>query len=215
MWIKICGISDPETAGAVAACQPDAIGLNFHPPSPRCVDPHAAQTIVAELPPGVEPIGVFVNRSRQEILQIAQQVGLQTVQLHGDEPASLCRDLQAANLDVIRAFRVGDEGLAEVAEYLSELKTLRVELRACLIDARVAGAYGGTGHTAPWELLSRDWQCDWPPLILAGGLTPDNVRSAIKVTGCWGIDTASGVESSPGKQNLEKVREFIRQGRLG
>lgn len=215
MWIKICGITDPSLARAVAACGPDAIGLNFFARSPRCISLGRAAQIVAELPDSVEPIGLFVNHSTAEILRNARTLGLRTVQLHGDEPAAVAAELEQAGLEIIRAFRVGGEGLAPVAAALAELRSLRVELRACLIDARVEGSYGGTGHRAPWEILSADWRCEWPPLVLAGGLRPENVAEAIATVGPWGVDTASGVEAAPGQQDLDAVRAFIQAARRG
>ena len=213
MWIKICGLTEPALARDVAACGPDAIGLNFFERSPRCISLERAEQIVAELPDAVEPIGLFVNHPAAVILQHARALGLQTVQLHGDEPAAVAAELEQAGLQIIRAFRVGDEGLTTVAADLAELQSLGVELHACLIDARVAGSYGGTGHRAPWETLAAGWQCRWPPLILAGGLRPENVAAAIAAVGPWGVDTASGVEAAPGQQDLNAVRAFIQAAR--
>lgn len=208
MWTKICGIRDVPTALLAAEAGADAVGLNFYRASPRCVDPDVAATIVRSLPPTVEPIGLFVNAQLSEILTTATTCGLRTLQLHGDEPPELLAELRSYRL--IRAYRVGDEGLAALDADLLRLRALEVPLWACLVDARVDGAYGGTGRTAPWELLAREWPAaERPPLILAGGLTPDNVAAAVSVCRPWGVDVAGGVEVSPGVKDPAAVRKFV------
>ncbi|MCA9090561.1 MAG: phosphoribosylanthranilate isomerase [Planctomycetaceae bacterium] len=209
MWAKICGVTDPALARKIAQAGPSAIGLNFYRPSPRCVAVDVAAQIARALPAHVEPIGVFVNHSVDDVLDIARTVGLRTVQLHGDEEPAQAAEVADAGLQIIRAFRVDDSGLGDLEQELEQYRDLRVELRGCLVDAKVAGSYGGTGHAAPWKLLAAQWRCDWPPLILAGGLRPENVRAAIDAVRPWGVDTASGVEASPGRQDLEKVRQFL------
>jgi phosphoribosylanthranilate isomerase len=214
MWIKICGIRDAETAAAVAALGVDAIGLNFFDRSPRVVSLDVAARVAADLPPSVEPVGVFVNHAAREVQDIARRVGLRTVQLHGDEPVETLTEL-AAEFRVIRVFRVGDEGLAGVESYLGACRQAGAMPFACLVDAKVAGHYGGTGRTAPWEILHREWRTgEWPPLILAGGLRGDNVAEAIQHVNPWGVDVAGGVESSHGVKDIERVREFVRAARL-
>ena len=212
MWIKICGIRDRETAGAVACCAPDAIGLNFFRGSPRCVAVDAAAQIVRGLPASIEPVGVFVNHSHSEVVDICRVCSLATIQLHGDEsPEFLARLPQ---FRVIRAYRIGPEGLDGVAADLERCAALGVRPAACLIDARVPGTYGGTGRTAPWDVLAVGWRGGaWPPLLLAGGLTPDNVAEAIASTHPWGVDVASGVESAPGVKDLARVAWFVQAAR--
>ena len=128
-----------------------------------------------------------------------------------------CRPLEPVSrpgVKLIRAFRIGEEDLAAVAEYLEGCREVGVSLEACLIDARVEGKFGGTGRTASWDLLSREYQQDvWPRLILAGGLGPENVADAIHAVRPWGVDVASGVESAPGKKDLQQVRRFIENAR--
>lgn len=209
MWIKICGIRDAETATAVASLGVDAVGLNFFDRSPRVVQPDVAARIVAGLPQSVEPVGVFVNHTIREVQEIASRVGLRTVQLHGDEPVETLAEL-SREFRIIRAFRVGDEGLAEVESYLAACRQTGAMPFACLVDAKVAGHYGGTGRTAPWDVLRRDWRtADWPPLILAGGLHEGNVAEAVQQVNPWGVDVAGGVESSPGVKDISRVREFV------
>jgi phosphoribosylanthranilate isomerase len=212
MWIKICGIRDRATAEGVARFAPDAIGLNFYSRSPRGVTIDAAAEIVRGLPPSIEPVGVFVNHSLSEIVDVCRLCGLATIQLHGDESPEFAARLP--QLRIIRAYRIGPEGLDGVAADLERYATLGVRLAACLIDAQVPGAYGGTGEQAPWDLLADGWRTDlWPPLVLAGGLTPDNVAAAIAVTQPWGVDVASGVELAPGEKDLARVERFVQAAR--
>jgi phosphoribosylanthranilate isomerase len=214
IWTKICGIRDVETALAVAACGPQGIGLNFYDQSPRVVSSDVAKAIVSQLPPAVEPVGVFVNHSVEEITAICRMCRLKTVQLHGDEPPETVAAL--SSFRVIRAFRVGAGGLGEVAHDLDQCRRLGVLPWACLIDARVEGAYGGTGMVAPWELLRREYDFhDWPPLILAGGLHPQNVAEAIRVVQPWGVDVAGGVESTLACKDIPLVRKFVEEAARG
>lgn len=210
VWTKICGLTSVEDARAVASFRPDAIGLNFSPLSKRHVTIDTAREIAAVLPKPVEIVGVFVNHSADEILAIAEAVGLDAIQLHGDETPELARKLSLH--PVIRAMRVGEDGLAPVADELASYAANGITLQACLVDAHVAGTYGGTGKTAPWELL-REWPDEWPPMILAGGLTPDNVSDAVRLVRPFGVDVASGVESRPGVKDLKKVERFLEQSR--
>lgn len=214
IWTKICGIRDIETALAIAECGPQAIGLNFYGRSPRVVSVEVAKTIVSRLPPGVEPVGVFVNHSIEEITTICRTCGLETVQLHGDEPPDVMAAL--SSFRVIRAFRVGEAGLDDVAHYLEACRRLNALPWACLVDARVEGAYGGTGQVAPWDLLRREYNtCDWPPLILAGGLRPENVALAVRTVQPWGVDVAGGVESTVACKDIAMVRKFVEATRMG
>jgi phosphoribosylanthranilate isomerase len=212
VWVKICGIRDVETALVASAAGADALGLNFYRPSPRSTTADVAAEIVRSLPGTVEPVGLFVNSPVDEIRSIAATCGLRTLQLHGDEPAELLAALGEFRL--IRVFRVGPEGLAAVDAELARLESLGVRLFACLVDARVEGAYGGTGRTAPWELLAREWpRRERPRLILAGGLTPGNVAEAIRRCTPWGVDVAGGVEFVPGVKDPGQIREFVKNAR--
>lgn len=212
MWVKICGIRDLPTAAAVAALGPDAIGLNFYAKSPRAVHVEVAAEIVRNLPETVEPVGVFVNHTVDEIFTICDRVGLETAQLHGDESPQILSELQQTrpSLKIIRAHRQGPEGLEELTQYLAQCRQLGVKLSACLVDARADGVYGGSGKTVHWASIAPDRRhADWPPLVLAGGLNAQNVAMAISVVEPWGVDVASGVESAPGVKNLDAVKAFI------
>jgi phosphoribosylanthranilate isomerase len=217
MLVKICGIRDVGTALAAAEAGADAIGLNFYEKSPRAVAPAVAAEIVARLRDqashAAQAVGVFVNHSVSEIRTICETCGLSMIQLHGDEPPEQVVEL-AADFRVVRAFRVGAEGLDSTARYLDACRRQQSLPWACLVDAKVEGQFGGTGHTAPWELLAREYQVgDWPPLILAGGLRPDNVAEAIRVVRPWGVDVAGGVESSVACKDAALVRQFVRNAK--
>ncbi len=214
MWVKICGIRDAATAAAGARFGPDAIGLNFFDASPRCVARDVAATIVRALPEHVEPVGVFVNHRPEVVAEICGQSGINTVQLHGDETPDDLAALVRANdsLKLIRAFRMemGADSLAPLNDYLDRCTQLGVTPVGCLIDAFSRSAYGGTGKAVDWTQLANGYRREsWPPLILAGGLTPANLSQAIDVVHPWGVDVAGGVESSPGVKDLALVERFI------
>jgi phosphoribosylanthranilate isomerase len=206
--VKICGITSVDDARAAAALGADAIGLNFYPPSPRSVSLENAARILRALPPFVEPVGLFVNRPLTEVFAMAAELGALTIQWHGDDP-EVCTSLAHR---FIPAFAVRDrDNLETIRRYLDRCRDLDRLPAAVVVDAHVAGLYGGTGQLAPWELLA-----GFPrevPLILAGGLTPDNVAEAVRVVRPYAVDVASGVESSPGRKDAEKVRRFIDQAR--
>ena len=219
-WIKVCGIRDAAVAQAAVTAGASAVGLNFFAKSPRSVTSEQASQIVAALSASLrlcdsalkaEPIALFVNHSLEEIESLAEQVGLNAIQLHGDETPSFIADIQQRHPDweILKAFRIADS-LQPVAEFIAECDRLTVRLAGCLLDARIDGSFGGTGTVAPWELIAREYdRANWPPLILAGGLTPDNVATAIKTVRPMGVDTASGVESSPGVKDTKLITRFV------
>jgi phosphoribosylanthranilate isomerase len=216
MWVKICGIRDVPTARTVAECRPDAIGLNFHPPSPRFVELNAAKQIAKTIPEEVQTVGVFVNPPLCEIAAAAYGLRLDFAQLHGDESPEFLAEIHESlpMLRLIRAWRMGPEGLDEWSEYFDRCRELGVPIFACLLDARVEGIYGGSGKTVAWDVVAQDFQTEsWPRLILAGGLSPGNIRQAIESVHPWGVDVASGVESSPSVKDCDLVREFIASAR--
>ena len=173
--VKICGITKPDDAFAAAESGADAIGMIFYEGSPRRVDVETAQAIVRVLPPFVARVGVFVNALRAQIDKTVERVGLNTVQLSGDEAPGYVRSIKSA--PVVKAIRIEDfRDIQSASEYLGTCS-------AMLVDAKVEGAYGGTGKTFDWSLASELMREDLP-VIIAGGLTPENVRSAIMASGC-------------------------------
>jgi phosphoribosylanthranilate isomerase len=217
-WTKVCGIRDVATARAAASAGASAIGLNFFAKSPRSITPTVAAQIVAAVDTAAtQPIGLFVNHSQDEIDSIAAQIGVSAIQLHGDESPQFVAELQKRHpgWSILKAFRIGDS-LQPIAEFVTECERLNVRLAGCLLDARVDGSFGGTGVVAPWELIARDYdRTNWPPLILAGGLTPDNVAAAIRTVRPMGVDTASGVESSPGVKDTKLLARFVAEAQHG
>jgi phosphoribosylanthranilate isomerase len=216
MWIKICGIRDLANAERVWGARPDAIGLNFHPGSVRFVEPARAAEIVSRTPPEIEAVGVFVDRTAEEIVAISRTVGLRTVQLHGREPVDLPQRIRALDptLSVVRATWFGPDGLAGLDAHLAACASAGLELRACLVDAYVPGAYGGTGATVAWNDLGPAYASrPRPALILAGGLKPGNVAEAIRVVRPWGVDVAGGVERAAGEKDADLVAAFVQAAR--
>lgn len=216
MWIKICGICNLDAAKIIAEAQPDAIGLNFYEPSPRHVTVETAQQIVALLPKSILPIGLFVNHEQSEILGTVKSLGLSTIQLHGDESPKFLRELlqQKSELKIIKAFRMNENGWQKLENYLEECQQLGVTLFASLLDAYSPQSYGGTGEKISWNQIPIKYRFnDWPPLILAGGLTPENLAEAIQTAQPWGIDVASGVESSPSIKDKTQIKRFLHAAR--
>jgi phosphoribosylanthranilate isomerase len=197
--VKICGVTRLEDALAAARLGADAVGFNFWPRSRRYVAPADAAAIVRRLPPGVATFGVFVDPSRAEVLEALAASGVGVAQLHGDEPPALCAGL---GVPVVKAIRVRDRrDLAGLASYGA---------RAFLLDSASAG-YGGSGATFDWAVAAeaaRD-----VPLLLAGGLTPENVAEAVRTVRPLGVDVASGVEASPGVKDLARMEAFIRRAK--
>jgi phosphoribosylanthranilate isomerase len=203
--VKICGVTTAADATLAAALGADAVGLNFYPQSPRSVDVVAANDILRELPPFVEAVGVFVNEPLRSVFMRIQTLGrIRGVQWHGQD-----RELSDVYpYYLIAAFPVLDaSSLVAIRRYLDTCAAVRMMPSALLLDAHVPGQHGGTGRTAPWELLATFRP--GIPVILAGGLTPENVAEAIRIVRPWGVDVASGVEQSPGQKDAVKMRRFI------
>lgn len=198
--VKICGITNVEDALMAVTAGTDALGFVFYEPSPRSVFPEQAEAIIRALPPFVQTVGLFVNVDIAIVNATSDQCGLDLVQLHGDEPPEYCGQV---NRRVIKAFRVKD------ITSLDPLKNYQVS--GYLLDAWSPAAYGGTGISFNWEMAKVAEK--YNPIILAGGLTPENVRSAVEIVAPYAVDVSSGVEVSPGKKDPDKVREFIRNAK--
>ena len=194
----------------IARAGADAVGLNFYPKSARSITRQRAAEIVDALPGEVVKVGLFVNAAENEVVRAFDELGLDLIQLHGDEPPRFLTGL--GGRPVMRAFRIGSAGLAPIERYMSECRELGCLPRIVLIDAYLKGSYGGTGQTADWSVAKAyppSNVCDSPPLVLAGGLAPDNVGDAIRTVRPTAVDTASGVETMPGVKDSELVSQFV------
>ena len=205
--VKICGITSVDDALVAADAGADAIGLNFYSASPRYCSLETATAIAAAVPAGVCKVGVFVDAGADEIRDAAELIGLDLVQVHGDEPPELLRAIRP--LAAMRAFRVGSD-LSAVGEYLRACHALRCLPRMVLVDAMHGQMVGGTGKTIDWQVLDNNrFELLGIPLVLAGGLNPANVAQAVAIARPWAVDVASGVELSPGKKSPQLVRDFV------
>lgn len=208
MWIKICGLTSPDQACQIAALKPSAVGLNFYRASRRGITPELAREISQQIPADILKVGVFVDQSPADILDITNLVGLDLIQLHGDYTPSDA--LQLGGRPFLWVHRMGHEGLGRLRQSLKELHELNLQPFGCLIDAEVPGHYGGSGHSVDWTRLREEYPCEFPPLILAGGLHADNIQQAIRMVNPWGVDVASGVETN-GVKDVEKCQRFLEQ----
>jgi len=198
--IKVCGLTDPSEARAVAEAGADAIGLVFAKSS-RQIDPDRARKIIEALPPMIQAVGVFVNESPERIEEIIAYCGLDLVQLHGEETPETCRRLAPR---VIKAWRIRDR--ADIQNLMPYMGTVR----GFLLDAWSPKAHGGTGEAFDWSIAVEAKEAiSSLPIVLAGGLRPENVLEAVRQVQPWGVDVSSGVERAPGKKDLEKVTCFI------
>jgi len=206
--VKICGITRPEWARTAAEAGADAVGLIFAE-SPRRVGPEQAAGIIDVLPPWVAPVGVFVDAPPAEVRRLAEGLRLAAVQLHGEEPPETLAEVGPTK--IIKALGVATETDLDAARRWRDAASAAGRLPdAYLVDARVPGGpRGGTGQTADWSLAARMQAEGFEPLILAGGLGPDNAAEAVRAVRPWGVDTSSGTEAAPGEKSPEKVRAFV------
>ena len=211
--IKICGVTRPEDAAHAVACGAEAIGINFFPGSPRFVTEEAAREIVGAVGSRAEIVGVFVNEAPETIVALCGRLGILSVQLHGDEPAGDAFRVPLWRMKAVHADRAADHPAL-----------LAYPCEAFLLDAGGRGAYGGTGRELAWGELGERFPgiagepgpgAARKPWFLAGGLTPSNVERAILAARPYGVDVASGVESSPGRKDPGKVKAFIERAKAG
>ena len=202
MKVKICGITNYEDAAMAVDQGVVALGFNFFPKSRRYIDPEKARRIIRRLPPFVVTVGLFVNVAEPvQVSAVAGAAGVRVLQLHGDETPEYCSGLSEWTL--IKALRIGKSGLQEDIE--------EFPVQAFLLDAKDDTLFGGTGKTFDWDLAKNIRRVR--PIILAGGLTPENVCEAIRVVDPYAVDVCSGVESAPGKKSAQKVMEFMNEVR--
>ena len=211
--IKICGVTRPEDAAHAVACGAEAIGINFFRGSPRFVPEEAAREIVRSVADRAEVVGVFVDEPPEAVVALCGRLGIRRVQLHGDESRGDASRIPLWRMKAVHADRTPD--LPALLAYPCE---------AFLFDAGGKGAYGGTGRELAWGELGERFPgvADAPgpgaarkPWFLAGGLTPSNVERAILAARPFGVDVASGVESSPGRKDPGKVMVFIENAKKG
>lgn len=199
--VKICGITNIDDAMSAVDFGADALGFVFYKHSPRSVSPEKAASIIKDLPPFVQTIGVFVDESPEKIETNVSLTGIGIVQLHGEEPPRACR----MRTRVIKAIRVrGLDSLVPLDKYKSYVS-------AFLLDAYVPDKLGGTGMLFNWDIAVEAKQ--FGKIILAGGLTPDNITSAVKHVRPYSVDVSSGVEFSKGKKDLQKMKLFIERAK--
>ena len=199
--IKICGITELDDALHAVDCGADALGFVFYERSPRAIPPDKAQAIIAKLPPFVTVVGLFVNEDSRIVREVADHCHLDVIQYHGDETPETVRKAPRRS---IRALRIREDATLENLE--------AYPASGLLIDAWVAGAFGGTGVLSNWEIAAEI--AKKRSLVLAGGLTPENVAAAIQAVRPYGVDVSSGVENAPGRKDKKKVAAFIRAAQL-
>jgi len=208
-WVKICGITNLEDAQTAVEAGADALGFVFYEKSPRYVEPKVAREIVAQLPPSLEKVGVFVNQFEDSIWASAADIGLTAVQLHGDNEDPHVADLTATRLPRLKVFvgismqRPAPEGWA--------MTWHPDRVYALLADSGDSSNHGGTGKVFDWQAARAiiEEMARVTRIVVAGGLTPTNVGEAIHILKPWGVDVSSGVEARPGKKDPEKVRAFV------
>ena len=197
--VKICGITRPEQARAAAGVGADAIGLMFYEPSPRFVTRARAAAVCAVLPPLVSIVGVFVNPEPREVEAVVEGLPVDLLQFHGEEPPELCAGTGRPYVKAVRV-RTRDDIVEAAARY--------ADARALLLDAHHDALWGGTGRRFDWNVVPGD---AGHPIILAGGLTPENVADAIRFVRPFAVDVSGGVESAPGEKDPESMERFMKE----
>jgi len=195
--VKVCGVRSFEEAEASLDAGADVLGFNFWPSSPRYIAPHAAREVISKLSPVVSTVGVFVNDVADRITEIAFDLKLTAVQLHGDESPEFCTAL--GSIKTIKAIRVGQDFDLNIIK--------RYPVSMVLLDSHIKGSYGGTGQRFDWRIAIEAKR--FAPIILAGGLNTENVWDAITHVRPAAIDVCSGVEAERGRKDLAKLRRFM------
>ena len=203
--VKICGITNSEDALAACEYGADALGFIFYKKSPRFIELERVKDIIKDLPPFVTTVGVFVDEDADRISEIADAAKLDIIQLHGSEPPEFCNVFKRK---IIKAFKIQEQGARGKGQ---ENEIRRYTVSAYLLDTYKEGVEGGTGETFNWEIAKE--AKGFGRIILAGGLTPENVAEAVETVMPYGVDVSSGVEQKPGKKDLQKVKNFIERAK--
>jgi phosphoribosylanthranilate isomerase len=198
--VKICGITNLVDALAAVDAGADALGFNFYRPSPRFIEPSKACQIIKQLPENILKVGVFVNE--ETVLPLAEEAGIDALQLHGDESPEYCAKLAA--WFVIKALPVSED--------FDSRKSLDYQVGAIMLDARHKSLRGGTGQVIDWSIARRVQELGIR-VFLAGGLSPENVRNAIETASPYAVDACSALENMPGKKDYEKMVAFVKSVR--
>lgn len=198
--VKVCGITSLSDAMAAAILGADALGFIFYKKSPRFIEPERARKIISNLPPMVKTVGVFVDEQPENIKEIGKICGLDLFQLHGEESPEFCKSLMPRSL---KAIRIRDKARDE------EIHAYKGSVRGILLDTWSKDAKGGTGQTFNWEIARDIVKGFEVPVILAGGLNPENIKDAIKKVKPYGVDVSSGVEKAPGVKDQRLLEEFF------
>ena len=206
--VKICGVTRLQDLQAAVAAGADALGFVFTPRSRRFLEPAAAAALVAEVPAFVSRVGLFMDQGCEEVARVLERVPLSLLQFHGREDAAFCRQF---GLPYMKAFGMAAAGAphGKMAEEMTRAERDYADAAALLLDSHGAGEPGGTGRPFDWAAVPRLSR----PLVLACGLTPDNVRAAVRAVRPWAVDVSSGVEDAPGIKCAEKMQAFIREAK--
>ena len=200
--VKVCGMTSLKDALVAVEEGADAVGFIFYKKSPRSVTMKTVREIVLELPPFVDTVGVFVDETAEQINKIADYCNLDIIQLHGDESPTFCKKIRRR---VIKAFRIKDmQSVEKLSGFL---------VCGFLLDTFSENLHGGTGKVFDWNLVLPAKK--FGPVIMAGGLTPNNVQQAVRQVRPYGVDVCSGVESEPGIKDHKKVRAFLKNAKAG
>lgn len=202
MKVKVCGITNYRDAAAALDEGVDALGFNFFPSSPRYIEPQNARAIIEKLPPFAVSVGLFVNADAGHVVETAGAAGVQVIQLHGNETPDYCGRLRS--WPIIKALRIGSSGgdFGDLGLY---------SVRAFLLDSKDDVLFGGTGKSFNWTIARKIERLR--PVILAGGLRPDNVAEAIRIVAPYAVDVCSGIECAPGTKNIARLKEFMNEVR--
>jgi phosphoribosylanthranilate isomerase len=203
--VKICGITNLEDALAASEAGADLLGFNFYARSPRHLSPDEARGIVERLPEGVEAVGVFVNEPAEHVRRLIDDAGLRWAQLHGDEPPETCRALDGRAIKALRIRATDDPESA-----LRAIEAYGGAVAGFLLDTHHPALWGGTGETFDWAVAQR--AAEVAPVILSGGLNPENVAAAARIARPYGLDVSSGVERERQK-DLALIQQFIQEVR--